>query len=228
MEPIQSNDNSNPTMMLTTTPNVPKMLASLIQLQQSLASQISNFKDYVDRMKVSSVSHQSKVTFDTKKKTSPKPSTKHKNSQCAISEPPPSTSSPWRGKSIAAPTSSTKPTTTKSPAKQNPFQMQTADFPADFRGVKNTIPTAPAEETLAQLYRKFLSEGDIENIMKDFSAPNLIDEKEILTLACQKLQKRKLGQGIANFSETYVGFIHGALARLGIIIRYPNLAQNGD
>ncbi|MBW0488510.1 hypothetical protein O181_028225 [Austropuccinia psidii MF-1] len=184
MEPIQSNDNSNPTMMLTTTPDVANMLASLIQLQQSLASQISNLKDDVDRMKVSSVSQQSKVTFDTKQKTSPKPSTKHKNSQRAISEPPPSTSSPRRGKSIAAPTSSTK-----SPAKQNPLQMQTADFPADFRGVKvrkhsclysktlyfiyfhkalyvhikilwgvveqDAIPTAPAEEKLVQFYWKF-------------------------------------------------------------------------
>ncbi|MBW0530483.1 hypothetical protein O181_070198 [Austropuccinia psidii MF-1] len=131
MEPIQSNDNSNPEMLLTTTPDVSNMLASVIQLQQSVAFQISNFKVNVDRMKVSSVSQQSKVTFDTKQKASPKPSTKHKNSQRAISEPPPSTSSPRWGKSIAAPTSSTK-----SPEKQNPLQMQTADFPDDFRDVK--------------------------------------------------------------------------------------------
>ncbi|MBW0518691.1 hypothetical protein O181_058406 [Austropuccinia psidii MF-1] len=68
MEPIQSNDNSNSTMMLTTTPDVPNMLASLIKLQQSLAFQIRNLKDDVDRMKVSSVSQKSKVTYDTKQK----------------------------------------------------------------------------------------------------------------------------------------------------------------
>ncbi|MBW0463477.1 hypothetical protein O181_003192 [Austropuccinia psidii MF-1] len=208
MEPIQSNHNSKPTMKLTTTPDVSNVLASLIQLQQSLSSLIRNLKDDIDRMKVSSVSQKSKVKFNTKQKISPKKSTKRKNSQPSISEPPPSTSSPLLGNSIAAPISSTK-TTTKSPVKGNPLQMQTADFPAYFKGVKealsvhikvlwgvveqNTIPTEPAEETLAQSYRKFSSEGDIEKILKDLSAPSLIYEKEILTLACEKLEKHKLG-----------------------------------
>ncbi|MBW0589701.1 hypothetical protein O181_129416 [Austropuccinia psidii MF-1] len=106
--------------------------------------------------------------------------------------------------------------------------MQTSDFPPDFQGVKNAVLTAPEEETLVQFYRKFSSKDDITNVVRDSSEPNLVDEDAILTLACEKIQKRRLGRGIANLSESYVAFIRGALARLGITIWCPNLSQNRD
>ncbi|MBW0591095.1 hypothetical protein O181_130810 [Austropuccinia psidii MF-1] len=239
MEPISSfNTNSIPT------DDVPNMLATLIQSQKLLTSLINILKEDVDRMKVITSNPCPNVRIKVKDSQIQKPQASQKKLHCAKYEPPSSFSpSPYKNHKPSPPSSSQK-TTTKPPAKQNPLQMQTSDFPPDSPGVEealfvnvkvlwgileqNGVPTAPGEETLVKLYHKFSSERNITTVIKDSSAPNLVDEDSILTLAREKIQKCKLGSGIENLSYLYIGFIRGALARLGIKIWCPNLAQSRD
>ncbi|MBW0548747.1 hypothetical protein O181_088462 [Austropuccinia psidii MF-1] len=244
MEPTpSSNRNSAPTLTLpTSTDDVSNIFVTLIQSQQSLTSLINNLKEDFDRMKVSNSKPKPNVRMKVKETCVPKTPASQKKFQHSKSEPLQATSNPQHNSQKPSPNSSSQKITNKSPVKQNPLQMQTTDFPPNFQGVKealfvhikvlwgvvkqNAVPTAPAEETLVQFYRKFSSKDDIANVVRDSSAPSLVDEDAILTLAREKIQNLKLGCGISNLSESYVAFICGALERLGITIWCPNLSQN--
>ncbi|MBW0586867.1 hypothetical protein O181_126582, partial [Austropuccinia psidii MF-1] len=195
-------------------------------------------------MKVSNSTPKPNVIMKVKETCIPKTPSSQKKFQLSKPEPLQATSNPQHKSPKPSPNSSLQKITNKLPVRQNPLQMQTSDFPPDFGGVKealfvhikvlwgvveqNAVPTAPEEEKLVQFYRKFSSEDDIANVVRDSSAPNLVEEDAILTLAHEKIQKCRLGRGIANLSKSYVAFIHGALARLGIKIWCPNLSQNRD
>ncbi|MBW0462826.1 hypothetical protein O181_002541 [Austropuccinia psidii MF-1] len=246
MEPTpSSNSNSAPTLTLPTSTNdVSNIFATLIQSQQSLTSLINNLKKDVDRMKVSNYTPKPNVRMKVKETCVPKTPSSQKKFQRSKSEPPQATSNPQHKSPKPSPNSSLQKIMNKLPVRRNPLQMQTSDFQPDFRGVKealfvhikvlwgvveqNAVPTAPEEETLVQFYRKFSSEDDIANVVRDSSAPNLVDEDAIITLAREKIQKRRLGRGIANLSKSYDAFIRGALERLGITIWCPNLSHNQD
>ncbi|MBW0552383.1 hypothetical protein O181_092098 [Austropuccinia psidii MF-1] len=230
MEPTPlSNSNSAPTLTLPTSTNdVSNIFATLIQSQQSLTSLINNLKEDVDRMKVRNSTPNPNVRMKFKETCVPKTPASQKKFQRYKSEPPQATSNSQHKSHKPSPNSSSQNITNESPVKQNPLQMQTSDFPPNFQGVKNAVQTAPGEETLVQFYRKFSGKDDITNVVRDSSAPNLVDGDAIITLSRKEIQKCKLGRGIANLSESYVAFICGALARLGITILCPNLIQNQD
>ncbi|MBW0531990.1 hypothetical protein O181_071705 [Austropuccinia psidii MF-1] len=199
MEPTPlSNSNSAPTLTFPTSTNdVSNIFAALMQSQQSLTSLINNLKEDVDRMKVSNSTPKTNVRMKVKETCVPKTPASQKKFQRSKSEPPQATSNPQQKSHKPSLNSSSQNITNKSPVKQNPLQMQTSDFPPDFRGEalsvhikvlwgvveQNAVPTAPGEETLVQFYRKFSSEDDIANVVRDSSAPNLVDEDAIITLS---------------------------------------------
>ncbi|MBW0480327.1 hypothetical protein O181_020042 [Austropuccinia psidii MF-1] len=111
-------------------------------------------------------------------------------------------------------------TSPKPTPKCSPLQMQTADFPPDFIGLRvlwnihkqDTIPTPQSQEILVQFYRKFSSSSDIDSALQRSTNALMLDtEEDVQDFAEKQLQPVKVACGVSKLGSAYESYIRGAL-----------------
>ncbi|MBW0534012.1 hypothetical protein O181_073727 [Austropuccinia psidii MF-1] len=240
---MESTDPTSSQQAVPSALNLEQVLLSIMKNQDSISSTIGILREDVDKLKISppAPTNTSQTSQKKKKDTSPL--------QRAQSEPPASKvalqkyPSPYSSKLKSSPKNT--PPSSKTPVKCNPLQLQSIDFPPEFKGVKDAfykhlkilwditekdaVPSAPSQETLVQFYRKFSNSKELQSAVQDScNIPLLENENDVRALAARQLKSVKLAQGISRIGASYQSYIQGALARLGFTIWSPNLAQDSE
>ncbi|MBW0464127.1 hypothetical protein O181_003842 [Austropuccinia psidii MF-1] len=218
--------------------DIQNMLMGILKAQETISTTMNTMKGDVDKLK-----SQSELMSPAKGglKLSQKSSKKKVNLekfQRSQSEPPELLNSEKKSPKITSKQSSQKVVLApKTTPRCNPLQMQTPDFPPDFKGLKvlwniqkqDAIPQPPTQEALVQFYRKFSNSTEINTALKNCTNVLMLEnEDNVQAFAAKQLQPVKLARGVSKLGSSYESYIQGALVRLGFTIWSPNLAQKSD
>ncbi|MBW0464712.1 hypothetical protein O181_004427 [Austropuccinia psidii MF-1] len=195
---------------------------SIVKTQESISTTIRSLKNDVENIKTkgSSTPNQKPKLLETPPKKQCSQKSNHgsqSNPQARIdstkkSSKPLSSSTDSSGKQIST---SPKPT-----PKRNTLQMQTADFPPDFIGLR---------EMLVQFYHKFSSSSNIDSALKRCTNAVMLDsEEDVQDFAAKKLQQAKVACGVSKLGAAYESYIQGSLVCLGFTEWSTNLSQKSD
>ncbi|KAG0143060.1 hypothetical protein CROQUDRAFT_49347, partial [Cronartium quercuum f. sp. fusiforme G11] len=140
----------------------------------------------------------------------------------------------------SSPRTPTPSHTSASSHKLHPLQVRMVDLPADFQGNKevlfihvkmmaglylpNNILAPPNKNLLKEFYTQFSRVANVDQVVNDPSACDLIAQEEILVLRLNRSGGHtKIAKGLANLDETYILYVHGLLAKVGLRIWAPDL-----
>ncbi|MBW0460867.1 hypothetical protein O181_000582 [Austropuccinia psidii MF-1] len=226
--------------------DIQNMLMGILKAQETISTTINTMKGDVDKLKSQS-ELQSPIKGGLKfSQKSPKNKVNLEKLQRSQSEPPALLNSAKKYPKIKSKQSSPKAVLSpKTTPRRDPLQMQTPDFPPDFRGLKDAfykyikvlwniqkqdaIPQPPTQEVLVQFYRKFSNSTEINTALKNCTNVLMLEnEDDVQAFAAKQLQPVKLARGVSKLGSSYESYIQGALVRLGFTIWSPNLAQKSD
>ncbi|KAG0142862.1 hypothetical protein CROQUDRAFT_49646, partial [Cronartium quercuum f. sp. fusiforme G11] len=127
-----------------------------------------------------------------------------------------------------------------STCKLHPLQVRLVDLPADFQENKealfihvkmmaglylpNDILAPPNKNLLKEFYSRFSRVAEVNQVVNDPLACDLVAQEEILVLRLNHSGGRtKIAKGLANLDKTYILYVHGLLAKVGLRIWAPDL-----
>ncbi|MBW0544350.1 hypothetical protein O181_084065 [Austropuccinia psidii MF-1] len=226
--------------------SIQQVLIQLLHEQQSINTSIKTLQNDIENLKVHRAIPEANTSlFQATVETQSLPQTlvlqagRFQRAQSELSHSP----SPGRlNKQRPRPASSTlaafnrqsQTITAQILPRRHPIQMSANEFPPNFQGVKalwrlverDSVPDPFPPSALSNFYHCFSNTDEIQCVAEDSTAPSLIDEDDVADFVVEKAASLRLGSGIGDFSESLVLYIRGTLARLGITIWSPNIAQN--
>ncbi|EGG03672.1 uncharacterized protein MELLADRAFT_90027 [Melampsora larici-populina 98AG31] len=176
-------------------------------------------------------------TSSTRNRMKPTPS----SSRNSYSTPTPSSKAPRKSKTPSTPNEAPAPSPSR---KRHPLQLIGSETPADYKTTRDAlyihikmlwglfkahdVPPPPDPSLLKELYARFSSAEQVEAAITDPHSCDLVAQNDILTLRSLKAGGGKIGRGMANLDETYILYIHGVLAKVGIRVWCPDLNDSVD
>ncbi|MBW0501188.1 hypothetical protein O181_040903 [Austropuccinia psidii MF-1] len=168
---------------------------------------------------------------------------KASHSQRARSEPP-KQSSTKKLPRLSAPKSLPKAINKTPKDKKKNHQIQTADFPPDFRGVKdamfthirllwglfeqNSVPKVTDPSVVKAFESRFSTVEEFEAHVNHPDTNVFVANADIGAIRDGRSGKIKLTKGILHIEDSDIHYIHGYLANLGIQCWGPNLEDSSE
>ncbi|OAV86979.1 hypothetical protein PTTG_29634 [Puccinia triticina 1-1 BBBD Race 1] len=128
-----------------------------------------------------------------------------------------------------------------SASKKKPNQMITDNFPDDFKATKEclfvhiqllwglletaSVPPVINAALVAKFCSRFSNVADFERFAQDSNSASILAESDVQTLRDAWAGRIKVGKSFVHIEESYIAYIHGYLAKLGICIWFPNLEE---
>ncbi|KAA1066525.1 hypothetical protein PGT21_032751 [Puccinia graminis f. sp. tritici] len=130
----------------------------------------------------------------------------------------------------------------RSSPKRHPQQMQTSDFPQEFKTTKNalfvhikilwgllrqdSVPSAPELRTLQEFYNRFTNGEEVEKAAQGNSSPPLINSNEVELFKEARAGSIKFGRSVIHVGSNNICYAQGLMVRLGLRVWCPNLEED--
>ncbi|WAR59686.1 hypothetical protein PtB15_11B326 [Puccinia triticina] len=169
--------------------------------------------------------------------TTAQPMARFRRAQSEPASSIPSSTTPKR----AGPSTTAQANKSTSASKKKPNQMITDDFPDDFKATKEclfvhirllwglletaSVPPVINAALVAEFCSRFSNVADFERFAQDSNSASILAESDVQTLRDARAGRIKVGKSFGHIEESYIAYIHGYLAKLGICIWCPNLEE---
>ncbi|EGF97783.1 uncharacterized protein MELLADRAFT_118649 [Melampsora larici-populina 98AG31] len=234
---------SSNSVVLTTTALTALINDSLQQQAAQFETIVSGLQDQLKDLK--GLGETPKRSEKSTSKQTPETSSKRDRLNCSsastnsYSTPTPASKAPRKSKT---PVKSPDPPA-PSPRRRHPLQLWSTEIDKDFKSTKdalfvhikvlwgllkaNDVPAPPDPNLLKEFYARFSSVDQVESVIADPRSVDLVAQNDIVTLKALR-SGGKVGRGMAHLDQTYVLYIHGLLAKVGIRVWGPDLNDAPD